>query len=246
MIRLLIPLIILLEGVCLWHAYKTDKPDKWFYMIVGLPLIGSVMYFFTFLMNEKQIDAATENIKETVDPNYKTEKFEKETEFTDTYANKLKLGDQYINRGRFVDAVKTFESCLTGFNEESPEVFKRLLKAHYLNKDYISAAKYGQKLENHRNFEKTDEMIAYAWALHYLGNSEEAEAAFKKMDIFFSNYKQRFEYAVFLLKIERKSDAKEQLKELLDEFEQMDKPEQRMKRGIFGEIKNLYRDISRA
>ena len=87
-------------------------------------------------------------------------------------------------------------------------------------------------------------MIAYAWALFYLGNAEEAEAAFKKMDIFFSNYKQRFEYAVFLFKMERNQDAKEQLKELLDEYEQMDKPEQRMKRGIFGEIKQLYRELS--
>lgn len=245
MTRLLIPIIIILEGICLWHAYKTEKPDRWFYLIVGLPFFGCVMYFFTFLLKESNLDNLTESVKETLEPNYKTEKIEKETGFTDTFANKMKLGEQYVERGRFVEAIKTFESCLSGFNVENPDVFKRLLKAHYLNKDYISAAKYGQKLEQERNFEKTDEMIAYAWALHYLGNSEEAEATFKKMDIFFSNYKHRFEYAVFLVKMERKQDAKDQLKELLDEFEQMDKAEQRMKRGIFREIKTLYQEVSK-
>lgn len=243
MIRLLLPLTFILQGVCLWHAFKTDKEDRWFFMIVFLPFVGSAIYFYKFLLDGTDFDNLKENVKENIDPDYKTEKMEKDTEFTDTFANKLILGDRYVNERKFVAAIKIFESCLEGFNSESPEVYKRLLKAHYLNKDYLLAAKFGQKLEGVKNFEKTDEKIAYAWAMYYLGNHEGAESAFKTMDIFFSNYKHRYEYAVFLLEVGRKDEARAQLKELLEEFEQMDVGERKMKKIIYKEIAGLHSKI---
>ena len=202
-----------------------------------------MIYMYTNMLYQPSIDDITETVKETIEPEYKTEKLEKAAEFSGTFNNKIRLGDEYTQKERYDDAIKTYESCLVGFNADSPEVFMKLLKAHYLKEDYNAAVKYGEKLETEKHFEKTDEKIAYAWALHYTGNSEAAEVAFKSMDGYFSNYKQRLEYAIFLKGQNRNEDALALIKELLDEFNQMDRNEQRMKKELFKAIRDLEKEL---
>ena len=234
----------MMEFFCIYHAFKNDKEMKWFFLILFLPFIGSMIYMYINMFNQPSIDDITETVKATIEPDYKTEKLEKAAEFSGTFNNKIRLGDEYTEKGRYNDAIKIYESCLEGFNADSPEVFMKLLKVHYLKEDYTTAVDYGKKLENEKHFEKTDEKIAYAWALHYTGDSETAEVAFKSMDGYFSNYKHRYEYALFLKGQNRNDDALGLTKELLDEFGQMDKKEQRMKKELFKVIKDLKKELN--
>jgi len=243
MIRFLLPIIFLTEAFCIYHAVKNDKDMKWFFLILLFPFIGSMIYMYVNMLYEPTIDDIAETVKETIEPDYKTEKLEKAAEFSGTFNNKIRLGDEYIQKERYDDAIQVYESCLVGMNSDSPEVFLKLLKVHYLKEEYTEAVKYGKKLETEKHFEKTDEKIAYAWALHYTGNSDEAEVAFKSMDGYFSNYKHRYEYALFLKGQNRNEDALSLTKELLDEFSQMDRNEQRMKKEVFKAIKDLEKEL---
>jgi hypothetical protein len=63
------------------------------------------------------------------------------------------------------------------------------------------------------------------------------------MDAQFSNFPHRFEYDKFLLDNQRPDEAKAKLAELLDEIEHMDAFEQRQKRPIQRNIKQLYSEI---
>lgn len=233
----------MMEFFCIYHAFKNDKDMKWFFLILLFPFIGSMIYMYIHMLNQPSIDDITETVKETIEPEYKTEKLEKAAEFSGTFNNKIRLADEYTQKKRYEEAIQIYKSCLEGFNSDSPEVFMKLLKVYYLKEDYIAAVSYGKKLEKERHFEKTDEKIAYAWALHYSGDSETAEVAFKSMDGYFSNYKHRFEYALFLKGQNRNEDALAITKELLDEFNQMDLGEQRMKKELFKAIKDLEKEL---
>ena len=246
MIRLGFFLIFLLQGFCLFHAFKKDKDLKWFAAIIFLPFMGSMLYLYFHVLNETSVEEITENIKQTIEPEYKIEQFEKEVEISDTYSNKLKLADLYIENQRYEEAIKTLNPCLDGINCDSPELLKKLLKAHYLNENYAATVKYGQQLESEKYFNRSDEKIAYAWALHYTGKEAAAEAAFQSMDTAFSNYKQRYEFAIYLDEIKRTDKAIEKTTELLDEYDQMDFHEKRMKKDVFKAIRSLKRELSNA
>jgi len=243
MTRFLFPVIFMMQAICIYHAFKNDKPMKWFFLILFFPFIGSMIYLYTNMLFEPTIQEIKETVKETIEPDYKTEKLEKAAEFSGTFNAKIRLGDEYVEKQRYDDAIKMYESCLTGINADSPEVFMKLLKVYFIKEDYNAVVTYGKKLENERNFKNSDEKIGYAWALHYIGNSEAAEDAFKSMDGYFSNYKHRFEHALFLQEQKRNKDALEIIKDLLDEFNQMDRREQRMKNELFKAIKDLEKEL---
>ena len=246
MIRLSFFLIFLLQGFCLFHAFKKDKDLKWFAAIIFLPFLGSMLYLYFHVLNEPTVDEITENIKETIEPEYKIEKLEKEVESSDTFANKLKLGEVYIQKGRFEEAIKTLEPCLEGINSDSPDLLKKLLKTNYLLENYTAVVSFGKQLENEKYFERTDEIIAYAWALHYTGDTEKAEKVFQSTDSPFSNYKQRYELAIFLDELKRTEEAIEKTEELLNEYDQMDFQEKRMKKDMFKAIRSLKRELTNA
>ena len=243
MIRLGFFLIFLLQGFCLFHAFKKDKDLKWFAAIIFVPFLGSMFYLYFHVLNEPSIDEITENIKENLEPEYKMEKLEKEVEFADTFANKLKLSNLYIEKEKYAEAINILTPCLDGINSDSPELLKNLLKANYLTENYAAVVNFGQQLENDKYFERTDEIIAYAWALHYLNKKEKATSIFQLADLPFSNYKQRYEFAIFLEENNKMVEANTKVDELLDEFGQMDHQEKLMKKQIYEAIKNLKKEF---
>lgn len=234
----------MLQGFCLFHAFKKDKDLKWFAAIIFMPFFGSMFYLYFHVLNEPSIDEIADNIKETIEPTDKIENLEKEIEHADTFANKLKLADLYIGKERYKEAISTLQPCLEGINSDSPELLKKLLKTNYLLDNYEAVLNFGQQLKNDRYFERTEEVIAYAWAAHYLGKIEKAEDIFKSTDLPFSNYKQRYEYVIFLDENNRKEEARVKVDELIEEFDLMDNQEKHMKKQIYKAIKNLKKELA--
>ncbi len=242
MIRLF-PLVLALQVFCLYHAYKNNTDQKWFWMIIILPFVGSLMYLYYHFFNRVTADAVSENITKVVNTNYKIEKLEKEVKFSSTVANKTLLAEEYINIGEFEKAFFLYKSCLKGSHIDDAEILMGLVKSSYLNKNYLDTIKYGERLEKEVVFQKSEERIAYAWALSNLGKKEKAEETFQQMDHQFSNYKHRLEFCNFLNEDNRSTEAKSKLKDMMEEIDHMDKAEQRLNRTIYKNISNLYNSI---
>ena len=242
MLRFYAP-ILLLQGFCLYHAYKNNTQQKWFWLIIIFPLVGSLIYLYYHFSGKINIDNITEGVKEALDSNYKMEKLEKENRFADTAANKIKLGDQYMQKERYKDALEMYESCLNGIYDDDPELMRKLLQANYMSGNYEQTINFGEKLENDYGFKNSNERIALAWAYFHNHGKEIAEKTFKAMDMQFANYPNRIEYCKFLLKENRTEEAKNKLATMIEEIEHMDSYERKMKRGIQGEIKKMYEGI---
>ncbi len=237
------PLVFLLEIFCLYHAYKNGTEQKWFWLIVVLPLIGSLIYLYYHFFNRVTVDDISENITKVVSNNYQIDKLEKEVAFSGTVSNKTLLAAEYLNVGAFEKAISLFESCLKGTNAGDTELLMGLVKAKYLNKEYDEVVKYGKQLENEKEFEKADERIAYAWSLFNTDNHRKAEEIFQTMDHQFSNYKHRLEYGNFLIQENRSNEAKELLSTLINEIDHMDRVEKRSNKIIYNDIKSLHDSI---
>ena len=242
MLRFYTP-ILLLQAFCVWHAYKNNSEQKWIYLIVIFPLIGCLIYLYFHFSGKLNIDNITETVKGVVNDDYQMEQLEKENRFADTAANKIRLGDEYMQKGRYADALEMYESCLNGIYNDDPELLRKLIQSNYLTKDYSATIEFGKRLENDYGFKNSQERIAYAWALYYENKIDEAEQQFLDMDIQFTNYQHRMEYCKMLLQEKRNTEAKDKLGRMKQEIEHMDAPERRSKRKTYTLVNEMYQGI---
>jgi len=170
---------------------------------------------------------------------------EQELELPNTISTRTQLAEKYMDKRRYKEAVELFTSCLEGFNKNDPVIMKRSVLANYLARDHQQAVYYGELLKDDRHFQSAEEKIAYAWALFETGEKEKAEEVFKEMNERYSNYPQRMEYARFLDINARKLEAIELLEVLIEEYEQMEPYERRLKRNTHKDVKAMYKSMKR-
>jgi len=234
------PLIIILQGFCIYHAYKNNNLQRWFFIIFFLPFIGSLIYLYVHFYSRDNIENLSEGVKSVLNTNYQIEKLEKKLKIADTTTNRIRLADEYVKVGRVEEAVDLYKTSMTGISADDPELLMKLIKSGYLTKDYKTVVACGEKLKTDFAFKNSEERIAFAWSLYHLGRKEEAGVHFQDMDARFANHKHRLEYSKFMLETERSSEAKDLLGELLEEFNQMDGREKSLKKPIMREVKKLY------
>ncbi len=234
----------MLQGYCLYHAYKNNNDQKWFWLIIFLPLIGCLIYLYVNFYSKENLENVGEGIKRAVNSNYDTQKIEKDVKVSDTVKNRIRLADAYLVDGRYQDALEMYESCSSGFNENDPVILMKLLKAQYFLENYNEVIRLSEKLKNEKIFQNSEEKTALAVALFRIGNLEEAEIIFKEMDARFSNYNHRIEYAKFLLQTGKNKACKGLLYSLEDEFALMDKGSKKINKEFIQKVKNLSKQIS--
>ncbi len=229
--------VLILQGFCLYHSYKNNTHQKYYWLIIFVPLVGSLIYLYLNFYKKSLIDDLSDGFRGIVNSNYQVEKLEKETKFTDTMSNKKYLAIQYLNKGRTNEAIDLLNSCLVGIHADDQEINRLLLQAYYSQKEYGKCIAAGEKIKNDYTFANAEEKALLAWAYYYSGDSEKAESIFKSQDGLFSNYFQRLEYSKYLQHIGRTTEAKKKLAVMIEEIEHMDKYEKKLKSKIYNEIK---------
>ncbi|HEY5916443.1 MAG TPA: hypothetical protein VIU13_03545 [Chryseolinea sp.] len=238
--------ILLLQAFCVYHAYRNNVEQRWYWLILFLPLFGCIIYLVQNFNSASSIKSLEENVKAAVISNYKTEQLEKALRFSDSVKNKISLADEYVIIGRYVEAIQLYESSLQGFMSDDPSLRMKLLSAHFMNEDYGAAVQYGDNLKSETVFKNSEVRVTYAWSIYQTGQAALAETIFADMDKSFSNYYHRLEYCKFLIKIEKVELAKEKLTELMQEFDHVKGPERRLNRETFSQVKDLHASYVRS
>jgi hypothetical protein len=231
-------LVIALQGFCLYHAYKNNTQQKWYWLIIFVPVIGGLIYLYDNFYNRRNVSNLTEGVKGVVNSNYNIEKLEKTLKFSDTFVNKINLADAYASKGRLEEAINLYESCKVGIYKDNPDLFQKLSKAYFLNKNYSKIITLSKELA------PTGEgKITLAWALHYAGESDKAEVKFKEMGGRFTNFEARTAYAQFLLEKNRSHEANDILCDIIEEYDSMSNYEKNLRKGTVSEAKRILKTI---
>jgi hypothetical protein len=232
--------IIILEAVCIYHAYRNNAEQRWYWFIFLFPVIGCLIYLYHHFFNRNTIANIAEGVKVVVNSNHRIDELEKAVKVTENVTNRLNLADAYVENNRFDEAIDLYLQTLNGFMEDDPLIRMKLLNAFYLKKDYSSAIDLGLKLEKEKSFLDSEQRISFAWALHYSGQTEAAAKLFELMDKSFTNYLQRVEYCKFLKETNQQDKLKDKMSELTEEFELMKSRERKMYRNEWRILENLY------
>jgi len=235
--------LLILQAICLYHAYRNNAEQRWYWFIIFFPGIGCALYAYHHLYSRENVQTITQSVKEVVNSNYRIEQLEKALRFSDNVTNKLSLADAYMQYGRYNDAVVLYKDCMQGFMADDPTLQMKLLHAYFLQQDYAAAVTCGANLESEKTFKNDEARIAYAWALHHSGKTDAAEKVFTDMNRSFTNYRHRLAYCNFLKLTNKSDDLRDLISELLEEFEHMKGTERRMYRPVIQEVKEIARNV---
>jgi hypothetical protein len=215
------PIVLVLQGFCVWHCIRRGTQNKWVWIIVFLPLVGSLAYIFTEVIQKRHTSSLGDTIGSVVNPGGRIKKLEQNFKFSDTYANRVALADAYLDAKMYDKAIELYESVISGIFDNSEETLKKLIEAYYKTGRIEDVVRVAARLTNTLNFTKSTANFYYARALEQTGHPNEAEAEYKKMNHRFINYQQRYYYAMFLVNQNRSAEAMPVLETIHNEAEHL-------------------------
>jgi hypothetical protein len=239
-------IIIVLQAICVIHCLKKRTSNNWIWLIVFLPLIGCVIYFFSEILTSSQIRSFQSGFGEMISPSGSIKKLEDNLRFSDTFQNRVSLADAYFMNRQYDKAVELYESSLNGVFSENEYVLAQLIMAYNQQKRYPDIIKCADKIYNRPQFLRSKPHIFYAVALAQTDMTEKAEKEFLKMNMRFSNFEARFYYAQFLESLNRTEEAKNILLDIIDEYPRLTHIERRENREWFTKAKNYMDQIRQA
>lgn len=214
-------LILGLQGICVYHCIKKGNQNKWIWIIVFIPIIGSLIYIFSEILTKRDISNVQSSITTIIFPVGRVKDLEKKLVFSNTFDNKVALADAYFKSGSIDKAIDLYESCLTGIFDDNEYVITKLIIAYFSSERYEDVLKITSKIYKSLEFKKSHAHILYALSLEYLGKTEQAESELKTMKGKFSNFEGRVNYGQFLLRQNRVEEARSVFSEILEEAAHM-------------------------
>ncbi|MFD2565235.1 CDC27 family protein [Aquimarina rubra] len=236
-------LIIALQAYCIYHAIKNRNEYYWYFLILFLPVIGSVIYLVTQVFNKKDLDVVQNEIVSVINPTKKVNDLKKQVEFADTFQNRIHLGDALYEIGDYNAGIGEYEIALNGNYKSDSGVVKKLLEGYYQTSQFDKVIFCAEQIHQKADFKGSRSQFLYGLALEKSGRSEEAEENLRPIDQRYSNYEERYILAQFLIEKGKIAESREILEEIILESQHMSKPNRNKYRGVVNNVKKLMASI---
>ena len=237
---------IILQAICVFHCIRKGNQNKWIWIIVFLPFIGCLIYFFTEIINSSDIQKVQSGLGEVFNPSGSIRKLEENLRFSDTFHNRVALADAYLYAGNIDKAIELYESSLKGAFTENEHVLAQLVVAYSRKQRYADVINCAKKLYRLPQFNFSRAHILYAQALAKERLTEQAEKEFRKMSGKYSHYEARYYYGLFLIGEERTDEGYNLFRELLSESSHLSSRERRYYREWFVRAKEELKKMEAA
>ena len=235
---------IALQAICAIHCIRKGNQNKWIWIIVFLPVIGSLIYIFSEMITGNQIDTVRSGVGSVFNPGGSIRKLEEQLRFSDTFHNRVALADGYLAIGQTADAIALYEQSLTGVFTENEHVLKQLIIAYFNVGRYADIIPVAKKIAASPQFAKSRVHVLYAMALEQTGKSDQAEKEFKMMNGRFAYFEARYQYALFLLRAGRDEEAKQVLDNMVYEGGHLSARERRGNQVWINKAKDEVRKLN--
>jgi len=195
--------ILVLQVICALHAVKTGRTQTWLWIILFLPGIGCLVYFFAEILPHLQRSSAVRRVgvdlAMAVDPGRSVRQLEEELDIADTISNRRALAHGYLGAGRYDEAVELFRSCLKGAFEDDIGLSLELVHALFLNGAHRETKERLDKLDPAElGIRAPERNLLYARTLEQLDEQEAALAQYESILRQSSGEETRCRYALLL------------------------------------------------
>ena len=234
-------LVLALQAYCIYHIYQNRKQYYWYFVIIFIPVIGSLVYIFTQVINSKDVSNIAEEVTNIINPTKRILDLENQLKFADTFQNRVNLGDAYLENRDFENAITNYENALDSNFKNDVYTINQLIKAYFYADNVEKVIEYSEKIKSNPEFKKSQ--YFYGIALENQHRFEEAEIELQKIDLNYSNYEERVYFAGFLIRRNKKEEAKEVLQRIVIESQNMTNPNRRKYRDSISKAQQLLNEI---
>jgi hypothetical protein len=217
-----------LQVICVLHCIRKGTQQKWIWLIVFVPYIGSIAYIFSEMLPRRNMGDLQEGLGSLfVSPAARIRRLEQNLSFANTFNNRVLLANAYMMAGRTEEAIELYSTSLTGAFTENEYVINRLIGAYFKTGQYSELIELTKKVYATPGFPRSEAHLYYARALELTGDSAGAEREFKKMKGRFADFQARYQYALFLQREGRDGEAQRMLEDIVKEGPHLSSRERR-------------------
>lgn len=220
MIRLLAPLLVIIQLTFAFHAFKTGREQKWLWIIMFLPVAGCLAYYFLEVFpgsrEERKVREGIRDIAKAMNPDGELKRRAEELATTDSVENKSKLADECLSKGMFDEAIALYLSALTAQFANDPAMTFGLGRAYFYNGNYGDAKLTLERLiRNQPTYHRNEVDLLLARTYESLGNRDESEKLFEKLRASYIGLEAKYRYGVFFKNTARPAQANELFDEVI-------------------------------
>lgn len=217
-------LSIIIQVTLVVHIMKTGRPTFWVWLVIMLPLVGSLAYFFAELLpellNTRAGWQAKKVIQNKLNPDKDIKAAARQYHISDSVENSLKLADELYQKQSYEEACELYQRCLKGLYEHDPEIMFRLAKTEFALSHFSTTKQVLDDLIKHNpDFKNADAHLLYARTLEALKDIAAAEHEYETLHQYYVGPEADYYYAIMNKNQGNMIKAKELLDGILQKAE---------------------------
>lgn len=210
----------LLLIVCVIHAVRTGRIFPWIYVIIFLPLIGSLIYIgievIPDLLRSRRAHQFGAAARDIADPHRGFRQAQRDVGLVGSVDAKKNLAEEYVARGQYADAIALYHDAMQGQFKDDSALLLGLARAQFLSGDGAGAQASLDALQAaDAKFSSADAHLLYARALELQGKDEEALAEYRKLVRYYPGEEARARMGLLLQRLGRPDEARALFEEVL-------------------------------
>jgi hypothetical protein len=187
------------------HAYRTGRPQYWMFVLIALPLFGSIAYVMFEILPElgqsRRGRDVKKSIADVVAPDREFNRLHEEAKTRDTVETKKALAKECERKGMWEDARKLYEVAAQGLYADDASLLSGLARAELNCGDPEKALDTLKRLRAvHPDIKDQEAHLTYVRCMDDLGHVAEAETEYSALTRYYVGLEARTRYAQFLQK----------------------------------------------
>ncbi|MFK8068419.1 MAG: tetratricopeptide repeat protein [Gammaproteobacteria bacterium] len=194
---------IILQVALVVHIVKTGRSTTWIWIVVMLPLAGSIAYLIVEVLpgvfGGRAAHQARKNRRGAIDQNKAISSVAQDSSVTDTVENSLKLAEKCMGKGFYEEAKKLYQKSLKGIYEYDPEIMYGLAEAEFGLRNYSKAKQLLDELiVKNPDYKNADAHLLYARTAEELNDTDLALKEYEVLNDYFPGPEATYRYALLL------------------------------------------------
>ncbi len=212
---------VILQIITIIHALRTNRRD-WIFLLIFLPLIGAVIYFFMELLPEL---TQGQSLKKHFFPKQQISEWERKVQIADSITNKLGLSKAYAEQKQYDKAIALSLSCLKGAYHNDPSILLQLARQYFHHGQYKESLTYFDQLNvlNGNRLIMPEDELLYIRAQEGIGEIESANKGYRQIIRTQHLLEAMYYYGLFLKNQQQKTEAREQFQGVRNEIKLLPK-----------------------
>ncbi len=236
---------LLVQVALVIHVVKTGRNTIWIWIIVMLPLAGTLAYLIVEVLPSLSRGNAGRKMNAVINPNRDINAASRQYSISDTTENTKRLAEEYFAKGAYEEAKSHYQKCLSGPYSNDPNLMFGLAKSDYELGNFSDVKNtLDDLIAANPDFKNQDAHLLYARTLVSIGETSEALHEFEVLHQYYAGPEASFYYARCLASLDKELESQEILQQILDKAELSGTHYGKMHKDILKQVKKAMSEES--